>query len=229
MSNEIILGHRIPQEDPTVKDDTRNIIYRIVTMTCTEDESENSKYFYNAFYANDGDDIIEDQNIDEFIDYLVEGGPLPIERATTSPLDLNCKSDCYIVFHLDPEINWQFSTSGDCFTTKNDQASKYYGLHQVMWDGVRVPGGEPIDEYCRILYFRARCKNYKFRDGFNLVIDLRLGYDDDGNERRTKVVLDPDIRNPGGSSSRRTKRRVAPREEGSDKPCTGKREEVAAA
>lgn len=115
-----------------------------------------------------------------------------------SPLDLNCKTDCYLVFKLAEGWNWQFADSGDCFTTKKPHGGKYSDLVHVMPDGTEIGSGKPIGDGCMIVYVRARGKNANYKDGFNLTVELLVGEDRSGAKRRTQIIIDPDIRNPGG-------------------------------
>jgi hypothetical protein len=120
----------------------------------------------------------------------------------SSPLDLHCEEDCFVAFMLSGFHNWWFSTDGDCFTTKKDLGEKYSDLVHVTNEGVAYPTGVPIPEGCKLLYFRARCNNSNHQDGFNLRIELDLGDATVGGKlekRRTQLIIDPDIRFPGGS------------------------------
>ena len=199
MSTAVILGHRIPQDTATGPRPSRIIFREIDMYTDT-----NGKIVLE--YTNDSDGVI-DEDINVFIDGLIRpyrATGMPVVR-TGSPLDLNCKEDCFIVFMLSSLVNWQFSSSGDCFLTKQVE-TRYSDLYHVHEDGTRIPAGEPVGDNCRLLYFRARCGNYGYQDGFNLVIDLDMDpitnpQTGDVELRRTKIIFDPDIRNPGGSGA----------------------------
>lgn len=144
--------------------------------------------------------------IDQFIDQEAR-------RATTrggqvadpaSPLDLNCREEAYIVFKLASDRNWQFTPDGAGFTTKADEGGRYFNLVHATFDTatqtvIRYRGGEPTGDGCRLLYFRAKGSPMGYRDGFNLIVQLILDSTNPPLIRRTMLVIDPDVRHPGGA------------------------------
>lgn len=190
------VGHRIPASivtDP--KPD--QIIFREVTP-------EARPGWINIVYKDDNKPVQGD--IAAFIRDLLQkpvtteslAAAAPAAPDPVSPLDLNCKADCYLVFKLASGWNWQFADSGDGFTTKKPHGGKYSDLTHVLPDGTQIGGGKPIGDGCMILYVRARANSSHFKDGFNLTVELLAGNDASGAKRRTKIIIDPDIRNPGG-------------------------------
>ena len=193
------LGYRIPPTNPDHPSDPEWIIYREVDL----DFKENGHL--NVYYLNDTDPP-KKTDIRTFIASILnkESQPGPGAVEPTSPLDLNCKQYAYIVFKLSTRRNWQFSNSGDCFVTKDNKNGKYFGLKHVMPDGTIVDENKPLSDGCRILYFKADSKEEEYDDDFNLRVDLLLKpYFNERTgkteTRRTTIIIDPDIRNPGGS------------------------------
>jgi hypothetical protein len=146
----------------------------------------------NILYASEGEPT--DDNIESFIDKL--GYPVsavPMVPGRDSPLDVRCTEDCWMVFYLDGDWNWQFSNKpglNSGFSTKKNFGPKYGNLVHVMNNGDRLHGRLDRDG-CRLLYFRAKCGNVHFQDGFNLHVDLVLQLG-----KSTTLIIDPIIRNP---------------------------------
>ncbi len=188
---------------PTLPDPTppKRIIYREIDI-----EVNPATMDINIVYLDHNEP--KEGNIDRFLETVLAKPTvhqIPF-TAATSPLDLNCKEDCYIIFRLADDWNWQFSPETDAFTTKDYENDKYFSLVHVLYDKAtklitKIDPGEAPGEGCKTLYFRARGREAGYNDGFNLIVDLDLGITPGPNptKRRTKIVIDPDIRNPGGS------------------------------
>lgn len=196
----IPLGYRLPSTVSTGPKPNR-VIYRLIDLIYDKNTGHS-----DVVYINNTDGV-NSKSIDQVINDLT-----PYREAErlvdppTSPLDVNCKEDCYIVFQLSKKRNWQFSNDGDCFSTKKNEGSKYSELNHVMTNGDRYGVGVEVPDNCRLLYFRAKCDDSTNEDGFNIKIDLVLppvlNEQTGKNElRRTKIIIDPDIRNPGGSGA----------------------------
>lgn len=195
---EVRLGYRLPDTGYRKPTEATRIIYRLI------DYDEDTKGNINIFYV-DHDDAKKpfDAKLDEFITKIIGRGSSPPLDRVVSPLDTNCSEQCYLVFQLSSSREWQFSNDGDCFTTKDDEGEKYTDLWHVDSKKYEYPSGEALPDGCRILYLRANCRNVGFRDGFNLCVDLLMGVDKDSQRRRTRLIIDPDIRNPGGNGDER--------------------------
>ena len=145
-----------------------------------------------------------EDELDDFIANVINR-PTPRPAAlvdSVSPLDLNCHEDCIVMFKLADTWNWQFQPEGDAFTTKEDEGEKYFNLGHAKYVGgqvVKYAPGEAPGQGCKLLYFRARGTTAGYENPFNLTVELVLGVDQDGQPRRTKLVIDPDVRHPGGS------------------------------
>jgi hypothetical protein len=196
----ITLGYRVPNYSDGSNEPDK-IIFREIAI----DRTTLPKL--NVVYLNNNDKPIY-EDIASFIGaqtpYIPTQRSLVIE--SSSPLDLHCEDDCFVVFKLSTDDNWHFSTEGDCFTTKQDFGIKYSNLIHVMSDNRRYGTGTPIPSGCRLLFFRSRCNATAHYDGFNLSVDLDLGtavnpQNGEIELRRTKLVIDPDIRFPGGSGA----------------------------
>lgn len=184
---------------PTVPDTSppTRIIYREIDI-----DIDKTKFKINVIYRLPHNQPKYD-DIDNFITRIINKPTSrpPGAGEVTSPLDLNCQENCYIVFKLASDWNWQFDPDGNAFTTKV-QESKYFNLVHARYVGgkvVKTGPGEAPGEGCKLLYLRARGETNQYDDGFNLVVELNLDPTPTGDKRRTKLVIDPDIRNPGGS------------------------------
>jgi len=192
---------------PTIMDNDppQRIIYREIDIEiATPEEVQQGKPPINIIYLDNNEPPEDD--IQVFIARVINRATIrPVSLIdSTSPLDLNCNEQCYIVFQLADYWNWQFDPKGYAFTTKEYEGFKYFNLIHVIWDPVtqrpvEYPEGEAPGEGCRLLYFRAQGTTAGYQDGFNLTIELNLGFSDQ-DKRRTKIVVDPDIRHPGGST-----------------------------
>lgn len=202
--SEIILGHRLPRSaDPipagTTAAGVSTIIYRLVDYEEKPEVDEHGRPTgrrrINIKYTSDN--RVVRAKLDTFIAEILEKDKEAAPLAP-SPLDVNCKEECYLVFQLSRTKAWQFGEQGDAFTTKQAEGDRYTDLWHVASQDERYPAGEPLPDGCRILYLTARCEDVGFQDGFNLRVDLVLDSAPD-RKVRTKLIIDPDIRNPGGS------------------------------
>lgn len=198
--SEITLGHTLPATASSVSAPKYDrIIYRLI------DYKIDGQGRINILYINLNQKPF-DYELEAFLNTILPASPFvdpEYSGRTSSPLDINCQEKCHIVLQLANGKNWQFSEVGDCFSTKKNYGNKYCDLWHVLDDGTKIGGGKELPEGCRILYFTAEGDKTTFWDGFNLRVDIVL--DDlllpDGNKekRRTKLIIDPDIRNPGGT------------------------------
>jgi hypothetical protein len=198
-NQELPIGSSIPE----LKDDVANphIIFKEIDIVADPATNElNIVYLPSA--------ALPPGSIDQVVDALVTRQTVrmvPPFSDRTSPLDLNCNREAYVIFKLASDWNWHFSPDGVTFTTKADERGRYFNLINVTYDSAtgviaRYRGGEPIEGECRLLYFRARGTTMGYCDGFNLIAELDLGTAGiPPVKRRTKLVIDPDIRHPGGS------------------------------
>lgn len=197
MATPIILGYPLPQinEVPPTR-----IIYRDIDVKVTgRPGNPANPQKIDVIYAQHDEPF--SGIIDTFIAKAVKDYDKLPPRGLPfvgSPLDLNCQERCIVVFKLAADWNWWFNPAGDAFTTKADESQKYSNLVHVMRDGRKISSGNPIGEGCRLLYFTANCSpTPDYQDSFNLTVELKV--DDGAVVRRTKLVIDPDVRHPGGS------------------------------
>jgi hypothetical protein len=112
----------------------------------------------------------------------------------TSPLDLNSEVPCYFVLELDAQHNWQFQHDGPAITGKTHLHDKYCELRHVH----KGSGHDPADG-CKLIYFAAIDPPGKEKPGkhpFNFHVEfLQAG------GKRLPIIIDPDIRWPGGHTS----------------------------
>lgn len=147
-------------------------------------------------------------NIDTVIDHLATGRPLPIldmgDAAAGfdgTPLDLGVTGEpTYIVFKLDPRLNWRFSDRDAAISHKNaDDAGYYGGLRHVRPNGTHSE--RPVAD-CRIVFLVAMPPSGEYKHGFNFHVDLiQKPHLDHTKERILPLIIDPDIRFPGGSGT----------------------------
>jgi hypothetical protein len=114
--------------------------------------------------------------------------------AEKSPLDLHSRKPCYFVLELDDRFNWQFQHDGPAITAKKHLADKYCELHHI-----RPGAGHGPAEGCKLIYFAATNPPTAETPGehpFNFHVEF-LQHDN----KRLPIIIDPDIRYPGGHTS----------------------------
>lgn len=118
-----------------------------------------------------------------------------------TPLDLGVTGEpAYIVFKLDPRLNWRFSDNEAGISHKHSAETAYYGgLQHVLPDGSYAE--EPVED-CRLVFLTANPPPGEYKHGFNFHVELvqkpLLGKT---QPRFLPITIDPDIRFPGGSET----------------------------
>lgn len=123
------------------------------------------------------------------------------------PLDLNLSAPTCFIIRLTGGLNWRFShkTKGATLGPTADPTN-YCNLMHVYDDNVGQPGPHPHGKYCRMIYFYAKppagTPTPRFKHAFNLNIEFVYpdGIDDD-RINTIPIVIDPDVRHPGGSGA----------------------------
>lgn len=131
-----------------------------------------------------------------------EHGPPKGEYKT--PLSLHNKTYSYVIIKLKSK-NWQFSGAGHPFSIETSQWDKgtYYEARKV-YQGVKQPKGS-TQNGCMIAYFiadgakaRLNAPNGEYSHGFNFHLDF-IYQDSNHQPSYMPIIIDPDIRYPGGS------------------------------
>jgi hypothetical protein len=118
------------------------------------------------------------------------------------PLDLNIVEPSLVVIFLSYGWKWRYSHQRFGITLgENVDQSYYANLRHVLG---RVTSPNPfghLDGMCRIAHFLARPEAGTFAHSINFNVEL-VHEDVFGDPpNTTPIVIDPDIRNPGGSQS----------------------------
>lgn len=147
-------------------------------------------------------------NIDMVIDHLAAGKPLRLlgsgdvaMGSDGTPLDLGVTGEpAYVVFKLDPRLNWRFSDNDPVISHKQAaEAAHYGGLRHVRPNGSY--SDKPVAD-CRIVFLIAKPPAGEYKHGFNFHVDLiQKPHLDHTKERILPLIIDPDIRFPGGSGT----------------------------
>lgn len=135
--------------------------------------------------------------------YVFEGGPSNPASPYATKLSLNGKNRLsYVIFKL-ADRRWQFAQKGRPIKIGDagTLAQAYYDAHRVNEQGVADKGDNPnvIRPGCKVAYFisdgpKAQTHG-SYPHPFNLYVDLLVSGGDP-----MPLRIDPDIRNPGGSS-----------------------------
>ena len=147
-------------------------------------------------------------NIDMVIEHLAAGRPWPMadmgdaaEGTDGTPLDLGVTGEpSYIVFKLDPRLNWRFSDNDPVISHKSEEDRLYYsGLRHVRPNGSYSK--QPVAD-CMMVFLVARPPSGDYKHGFNFHVDLfQKPLLDHTRQRILPLIIDPDIRFPGGSGT----------------------------
>ncbi|HYD36646.1 MAG TPA: nucleotide synthetase [Allosphingosinicella sp.] len=147
-------------------------------------------------------------NIDMVIEHLALGKPLPFGDlgdvpmgSDGTPLDLGVTGEAaYVVFKLDPRLNWRFSDNDPVISHKQAGDAAYYGgLRHVRPNGTY--SDRPVAD-CRIVFLVAMPPDGEYKHGFNFHVDMiQKPHLDHVRERILPLIIDPDIRFPGGSGT----------------------------
>lgn len=121
----------------------------------------------------------------------------------TNQLSLQNKIYCYVVFKLTGK-NWQFSYNEDPFSValQSTVPEIYFSPRKVDQQGNILARGTDQDN-CKIAYFIADGAvaydvDPQYVDPFNLHLDV-MDTDSAGQPSRIPIIIDPDVRYPGGS------------------------------
>jgi hypothetical protein len=123
-------------------------------------------------------------------------------------LDFTLEYSSYIVFQLDPLVNWRFVHNQDGIATDDPIPAEFVNLWEVRDNGdyidnrgiiplPNVPLPSPPMQ-CHIAYFAAKSPSYRGTlspyepDSFNLYVDYPKA-----NGTPQVVVIDPEIKNTG--------------------------------
>ncbi|HEY0412731.1 MAG TPA: nucleotide synthetase [Allosphingosinicella sp.] len=118
-----------------------------------------------------------------------------------TPLDLSLTgAPAFLVFKLDTRLNWRFSRTEPAITHKQAAHAAFYGgLMHV--DRLGNVSAAPVDD-CRVAFLVARPPAGPYRHGFNFNVELiQKPHVGDSEPRVLPIMIDPDIRFPGGSTT----------------------------
>lgn len=120
-------------------------------------------------------------------------------------MSIKTKKLTYIVFRLDPAMNWRFSSDGMPISM-----DKYWNGRNVFYAGSHLDAngtevGPAKNNSYKHAYFVVDAKNGKppspptqeVEARFNLHVDFVEG--SNNNDPYTPVIIDPDVRYPGGN------------------------------
>ncbi len=145
-----------------------------------------------------------DLPMDAAIQHVVKGRYAPTEAqcdVEVEPLSLNCAAPSNIIFLLSAKDNFQFATDADPIQFKEGaDPSRYANFCRVAPDGTAYPFDKPYGsaEPCKMVTFEAVAPAANYVDRFNFVVDV-IHENKPGKKSPLRLLIDPDIRNPGGS------------------------------
>lgn len=145
-----------------------------------------------------------DMSLEDAVRHMVGGKYAPTEAQCDieiEPLSLNCAVPSNVVFTLSSKDNFQFATDVDPIEFKDGaDKSRYANFCRVAPDGTSYPFGKPYggNAPCKMVTFQAVAPTSDYIDRFNFVVDV-IHENKPGKKSALRLLIDPDIRNPGGS------------------------------
>lgn len=132
-------------------------------------------------------------------------GPGGRSKDTLLSINFEKKSLSYVVLKLSSKRNWQFSsTSAPFMMDKKDQGkSRFFEARRFDSSGAVLDNSEQADG-CQFAYFIVDPSKFdidaqgEFQHRFNIQIDL-LELDGSTIDSRIPLIIDPDVRHPGGN------------------------------
>lgn len=136
--------------------------------------------------------------------------PPKLERPYDSDLSLNNDSLSLIVYQLSSK-NFQFGSRGWPITVADKGYGKkaYFDAKRVFFRQGKIysdngDSGDPVIDGCKVAFFIAdhMKANTEFTGNYSDAINFHIEFyydDDDKNRRYIPIIIDPDIRYPGGS------------------------------
>ncbi len=128
------------------------------------------------------------------------------------PLDLHLGATTCFIIRLDKDISWRFgrtlkgATLGQGKFDFPDDVKNYYDLRHVWKDETTMQTYDELDQctehsqYCRLIYFIAKpVVGRGFNHAFNLNVEFVYPDGAAGEINTLPIVIDPDVRYPGGS------------------------------
>lgn len=181
----------------------RHVIVREITFAPRENELK--------FYFSRGIDIDLDSypdSFEEIVDKVCNRSfafpprPLKLVSPFKSPLSLSNNRFSYVVYVLSENKNWQFSRRGWPITITKLPIGRYYNGRRADKSGhAKADPGDFLNnrDDCNVAFFIADGRN-PAPDGDNINLHIDLTFRDVGETPYfMPLIVDPDIRWPGGS------------------------------
>ena len=143
-------------------------------------------------------------SMDEAVRHVVSGKYAPTEAqcdVEVEPLSLNCAVPSNVIFTLSAKDNFQFAIDADPIQFKEGaDKGRYANFCRVAPDGTCYPFDKPYGSTapCKMVTFQAIAPTDNYVDRFNFVVDV-IHENKPGKKSPLRLIIDPDIRNPGGS------------------------------
>ncbi|MBB3587742.1 nucleotide synthetase [Sphingomonas sp. BK481] len=125
-----------------------------------------------------------------------------------TPLDIDVNDKALVFVGLAKNRNWEFSPRSDGASLK--QPIGGYGKLLHVFDNTTIPGGRPMTSGCKMICFSAFSPPTldtnvpDYCHGMNFHVDIiQPDAREDGSvvEKRLPLIIDPDIRHPGGNQA----------------------------
>lgn len=148
------------------------------------------------------------ENISIYAQNLIDNNGNYPNGPEKEPLDMNIRSQCWIIVELENDKGWEFAKNHPAVTTKTaDKHFLYQGLPpkkygfnanlRYVTTDKRVLKYEEIQETdeCRMIFFRALYREAHKARGMNFVVDLLETFGE--SNHRIPIIIDPDVPDDG--------------------------------
>lgn len=184
----------IPDRDPINWTGAAQVIVRVLTV-----EKNGSRFHFR--YKDLGRPVSATSTgftIETFAKSLLAAPYVPNgeDYEENHYLDICVRRASYVVIMLDRDLNWRFNDEHVGVTLGDTNLLNFYGkLRHVVLDDTQPPSPTPL-KGCKLVYFsalhRTGSEAAPAKTPINLNIDIVQT-----TGAPTKIVIDPDIRNPG--------------------------------
>lgn len=164
------------------------------------DHQNNIQFFFRPWDSSTLIKVFPGADINAAIQEVrTHAPPVPLVREAETPYDLKVEKRCYIILRL-MDRNWYFRST-DAITTKSKHDDIYGGLIYVLANNILYAGERGASERSKIVCFAAIeppsgfTGTLPYSHGINFHIEL-----DQSNGRTLPLIIDPDVKYPGGNS-----------------------------
>lgn len=195
------------------------IVYKRLSIVFEHDNLTGQKTF--MFASTDMPTASYDTRIDDLVDDILsghyDGGSSNVRKSLfevnvpriynfipremflshiTDPLNINVSDQCYVLIELDRSVEWRFSPHKPLVNTKGDYGDKNCNVVATMDRNEDGSDGED----CHMVHFGVVYReNYDYHKVEHQYFNFHVEMFSLDRGEHVKLIIDPDVTNPGGS------------------------------